>query len=725
MSCAGILATILCGCASRGPALVKYEPTRFSNENAAAQWGMQAWNAAQEGDRLALINTLEHPPNGLATEVPTLIQMFLDIQQDVDAEDDLLAKESLETLSQQAPFQEEWVGAAGRLAELYSSRHSQSTLMESIEPDLRALLIDSVQFAEEAESSGDYQRAFAAWQVASSLSNALGDSGTWVNASEKGRAASQPLAWNAQREDRLSKLIPGGIRKFTPAAYVQIVKVIVERHVNNLDWRDLVVSGFDRLMIRADDRLWRDAGSEQPVATLDEKQNLESFLSSIEEIRERFLADSASIDCPSRTLCTKAATLTRRALYDIKLEVQRTGAVDFRDLGESFVQGALLRTDMRTRMIWADDVPALRRQLGEGYVGIGAQVSMDDTGYPKLEPMSGSPAKQAGVRSGDLLISVDGISTRNKPLDDAVGKVIGFRGSTVALTLQRVEEPDDFTVHVRRNMVYRPTIVGWNQAGVDTSGKPRWNWLVNRPLGIAYIRIDAFTPDTEREFRTAMDQAHRTLGPDRQIEGLVIDLRGNTGGTKNAATRLIDLFLDNGSICATQDSSGNTRLERANWARTRLEGMPLVLLMNETSASASELLAGTLQGSADAVVIGEQSYGKGSAQSLLEYQGGIVIVTTAWFGVPTEEASIRFIDRSRAPDDWGIIPQLEVATSSRHDNEIITERDTWHSYLGLDVPDDGKGNKNTSMLKSRDRVMLLAMALLQARVLPAALERND
>ena len=329
------------------------------------------------------------------------------------------------------------------------------------------------------------------------------------------------------------------------------------------------------------------------------------------------------------------------------------------------------------------------------------------------------PPAKPGVIDGDRLLAVDGTSTSGLSLDDSVGRVIGKAGTTVELTLQRGAEPKVLAVDVQRNVVQRPSVLGWQQTGVTPSGEPRWNWLINRPLGIAYIKIDSFTMETERGFRTAMDQADRTLGPDRQIEGLIIDLRDNTGGTKDAATRLIDLFLESGSICATQISGGHTRLERANWKATRLAGMPLVLLMNDTSASASELLAGTLQGAGDAVVIGEQSYGKGSAQSLIEYQGGILVITTAWFGVPTEGAATRFIDRSRKPEDWGIIPELTVTTSARLDEEIRQQRGQWYSYFGKDVP-----NKGIDSDSPKDRALILALALLQARVLPA-LERRQ
>ena len=723
ISCIVVLSTCFVGCASRGPALQKYKPTRLEHDSALATWGIEAWRLAQDGQNAALIEVLQDPPRNTNTEVPRLIRRFLQLQDAAAQVDQNRVREHHETLqAQDAEFTDDWLGAVANLSELYTSGLITPTEKESIERTLRDVLASSLNAAHAAESDGDFSQAGIAWQVVASLSAVLGESETWSVAMHNARAASQPLTWEARSERRNSERLSRSIQPFTPAEYVQIIKVIVERHVDALNWRTLVLSGFDRLLVRADARLWQSAFDGDIAA----EESLNAFIESVESIRDQFEIDSEAITCAQRSLCTNAATCIRRALEAIDSAAQDYGAIDFQDLGEAFIQGALLCTDSRTRMIWANEVPALMRQLGDDYVGIGAEVMLDPSGYPRLFPMPGSPAKQAGVQSGDLLVAIDGVNTTEQSLEDSVSRVIGPRDSSVMLSIQRGEESEDvIDIDVRRETVFRPTIVGWKQVGVDPSNHPRWDWLINRTLGVAYVRIDAFTPDTEREFRTAIDQADRTLGPGRQIEGLIIDLRGNTGGTKSAATRLIDLFLDSGSICATEDSSGNTKIQHAAWANTRLEGMPLVILMNNTSASASELLAGALQGSADAVVIGEQSFGKGSAQSLIEYGGSIVIVTTAWFGVPSEEEAIRFIDRSRQPNDWGIIPELTVFSSADDDEKIIGRRSGWFSYQGKDRPEAHSEFGAAKVLDLKDRALLLGLAILEARVLPVASQRSQ
>ena len=718
-----ILATIVAGgCASRGPAIARYAPHTDSSDTASGKWGMEAWEYAQAGNRSQVIATLENPPPGLNTDVPELVHAFLESSTQVVGTREGLAKENLEIIASETEFLGgEWVETLTTLSDLHASGIHNQALADAAEDAIKNAMNRTIKAAEEAESDGDYSRARLAWELVGILATSLRDSTSWIRATSHMRAASLPVDWANSEEDPRTSMIapsPSGAAPLAselPSSYVSMLKMLIARHVDELDWRDLIFAGLEQMALRANPPSWLQQDS---TAT---PGHLKAFLEKFNSIRSEFEIHAIDIDCPPRKLCSTAARLTRKMLESIAYEAAAYG-LNFQELGRAFINGAFLLSDIRTRMIWANDVPSLKRQLGEKYVGIGAQVSLDSSGYPVLHPLPGSPARQAGVEDGDRLLAVDGNSTSGQSLDDSVGRVIGQVGTTVELTLQRDAESEVLAVDVQRNVVQRPSVLGWQQAGVTPPGEPRWNWLINRPLGIAYIKIDSFTAGTERGFRTAMDQADRTLGPDRQIEGLVIDLRDNTGGTKDAATRLIDLFLDSGSICATQISGGQTRLERANWKTTRLAGMPLVVLMNDTSASASELLAGTLQGAGDAVVIGEQSYGKGSAQSLIEYQGGILVITTAWFGVPTEGAEIRFIDRSRKPEDWGIIPELMVTTSSRLDEEIRLQRGQWYSYLGEDVPI--KGNASGSVLGSKDRALILALALLQARVLPA-LERQQ
>lgn len=723
MSCVAVLAMVLCGCASRGPALAKYQPVQFSSENSAAQWGMEAWEFAQEGNRPKVIATLENPPSSVSTDVPALIHKFLALNAEVSEARELLVRNNLQIISVEAKFlDEEWAQAITTLSDLYDSGIQNDELKNELQHALMTALNRTIKAAEDAEDAGDYSRANLAWELVRILATALHDGDSWVRASNSMRAASQSVAWASSEENPpTSMTAPSPFRSFsmtsyTPSSYVTVLKTIIARHVENLDWLDLAMAGFDQMALRANPSLWLQPESEPTP------EHLKQFLNALDSILYTFESKAIKIECSPRRLCSRASRLIRRTLESIKSEAEKNG-LNFQELGRAFVDGALLLTDIRTRMIWADEVPALKRQLGEDYVGIGAQVTKSPNELPVLQTLPGSPARQAGVQDGDRLLAVNGISTQGQSLDESVEKVLGRKGTTVELTLERGEEPDVVTIHVQRKVIQRPSILGWKQTGITPSGKPRWDWLINRSLGIAYIKIESFTSDTERDFRVAMDQAKRTLGPTRQVEGLIIDLRRNTGGTKDAATRLLDLFLETGSVCVTELSNGKVRRERANWRTTRLKGMPLVLLMDDSSASASELLAGTLQGAGDAVVIGEQSFGKGSAQSLLQYQGGIIVVTTAWFGVPTEGSSTRFIDRSREPGDWGILPELQVTTALTQDQDIQRERGQWFSFQGKDAPQHSSDSNMPlgfqSVLESNDRALILSLALLQARVFPA------
>ena len=382
------------------------------------------------------------------------------------------------------------------------------------------------------------------------------------------------------------------------------------------------------------------------------------------------------------------------------------------------MDGVMFATDARSRMVWPEEIEFIDRSLGIEYSGIGAKIGTNLKGEKTIETMPGGPARISGLQDDDVLVSVDDKNVEDMPLREVVELVLGPTGTTVNIGVHRSNSFETLTFTITRQAVVNPEVLGWAQIGI-TDGHPDWDWLLDPDLGIAYVKLNVFRMKTEVDFRLAMQEAQDQLGPGRQVEGLVLDLRNNPGGSKLTADRLVDIFVESGTICAVQKSVGPVILEKATTGSTRLKGMPLVILINEHSASASELLAGTLQGRTDTVVIGERSLGKGSAQSYDRAWGGMVITTVAWFGVPQADGSIHFPDRSRSTEKWGIEPQLTVKSSDPQDDVSTTERTHWYSFSGDDYPDMAYSNLSNyqRIIRSQDRQLLLGIALLQARII--------
>ena len=275
---------------------------------------------------------------------------------------------------------------------------------------------------------------------------------------------------------------------------------------------------------------------------------------------------------------------------------------------------------------------------------------------------------------------------------EIVDQVLGRSGTVVEFTVRRRTSEGDvrvMVVPVIRGEVTRETINGWRQIGHDRLGRPLWDWIIDPECSIAYIAIREFVEDTDRLFRTAITEADRELkavgGPGRQIEGLILDLRENGGGRRDSTERLLDLFLSDGLLFETQGSrQGRRARSRASSRNTRLEGIPLVVIVDEGSASASEMLAGTLQARAGAIVVGERTFGKGSVQQVGSAPDGYLVVTESWFLVPEEGREPRAIDRFRDREGWGITPDVPSPATSEETSLFLEERGGWRSGLGQD-----------------------------------------
>ena len=287
-------------------------------------------------------------------------------------------------------------------------------------------------------------------------------------------------------------------------------------------------------------------------------------------------------------------------------------------------------------------------QATGAYYGIGAYVAQDvERNYPKINsPIPGSPAEEVGMRPDDIIYEVDGVSTYGMDLDKVVSLIKGEEGTTVNITLYRKGEYLD--VEVQRRQVEIPTV---EQKMLGD--------------GMAYIRIIEFDDVTPGQFRTALD-ASRGSG----MKGLVLDLRGNPGGSVNAVVDIARMLLPKGLVVYTEDKYGK-REEYTCDGSNEFE-LPLVVLVDGNSASASELLSGAIQDYGKGTLVGTTTFGKGIVQQMLTLRDGSAIKITI---------SSYFTPKGRNIHGVGIEPDVacpfdgEAYYGSGFDNQLEKARE--------------------------------------------------
>ena len=253
------------------------------------------------------------------------------------------------------------------------------------------------------------------------------------------------------------------------------------------------------------------------------------------------------------------------------------------------------------------------QQTSGVYYGIGAHVTLDETGmYPMiLAPIAGSPAEEVDLRPGDVIYQIDGESTYDMSLDSVVALIKGKEGTTVELTIVRSTEPGYLFIEVERRRVESPTIES--------------EMFEN---GMAYIRITEFSDVTVQQFADALATAK---GSD--MKGLILDLRANPGGSLSSVVNIAKMLLPKGLIVYTEDKYGN-RDEYSCDGKKEFK-LPMVVLVDGNSASASEVLAGAIKDYGTGTLVGTTTYGKGIVQQIINLKDGSAVkITTSSYYSP-------------------------------------------------------------------------------------------
>ncbi len=335
------------------------------------------------------------------------------------------------------------------------------------------------------------------------------------------------------------------------------------------------------------------------------------------------------------------------AWFDPIIDVQRlvTGRFvtepDLRAMQLGAIAGMLDALDDRyTVFIPEESLGDFDKALRGEYVGIGASVNITDGWATVVSPLDDSPALAAGVLPGDRIVEVDGETTMGEELDDTIDRIIGERGSTVTLTLER--EGERLTIPIARQPIVTRSVAGF------VRDDAHWDFMADPDSGIGYIRLISFGATASDEVREAIVSLQ-----DQGAQGLILDLRDNSGGLLRAAIEIADMFLEEGSIVTTRGRAYEDQTYYAT-SQTLAPDMPLLVMVNRRSASASEVLSGALADHDRAVVLGERSFGKGLVQDIRQLPSGagqLKITEQRYYG-----PSDKLIQREDDSADWGVDP---------------------------------------------------------------------
>lgn len=436
------------------------------------------------------------------------------------------------------------------------------------------------------------------------------------------------------------------------------------------DWRERV-AGVDEFMIRKSLN-WADARHVEriPMARLIEG-GLESVrtLVTTTDLAETFtgLADARAREemlhkldelIAEFELRQEADNLTLGRVISSLMGVNNRSvnlprAVVLRTFGEGAIDGL----DEFSAVIWPDEMERFMRSTTGRFQGVGIQISLDESlNLEVVTPLEGTPAQRAGIRRGDLITKVDGESTLGISLIQAVDRITGDAGTPVTLTIERASEEKPFDVTLTRAEIPIYSVKGWVRNGPHEDD---WDWFIDESNGVGYVRLTQFTESTTRDFDRAIREMQR-----EGMRGLILDMRFNPGGLLSQAVSIANRFVDGGLIVSQHDGAGlRVDSQSARRGQATLADVPVVVLINDGSASASEIVAGALQdyaerGEIDAVIVGQRSFGKGSVQNIYDLGAAQALfkLTEHYYRLPNG----RLIHRRDGDEDWGVEPDIEI-----------------------------------------------------------------
>ena len=327
-----------------------------------------------------------------------------------------------------------------------------------------------------------------------------------------------------------------------------------------------------------------------------------------------------------------------------KINKEYVDEINQNEVMDAAINGVLQSLDPYSAYMSPESFDSMRTETSGEFGGLGIEVSMEAGVVKVISPLDESPAYKAGVKAGDYIVKINDHQVQGKTLSEAVDLMRGPVGSDIEITVRRIGERKALVFNITRKIIKIQSV---KSKKIDKN--------------IGYIRLTAFNENSSSQVRKKIKEFDK----DKNIKGYILDLRNNPGGLLSQAIKISDFFLSNGEIVSTKSRKEN---ENRKWFANDgdiLNGKTLVVLINNGSASASEILAGALKDHKRAILLGENSYGKGSVQSIIPLKNdGAIRLTVAKYYLPSG-VSI---------SEVGVDPDIEVSESS-DEFRIDTESD--------------------------------------------------
>ena len=337
--------------------------------------------------------------------------------------------------------------------------------------------------------------------------------------------------------------------------------------------------------------------------------------------------------------------------------------VSRRELLEAAIEGALKKLDPYSNYIAPREFDAFQVGVENEFGGVGIRLVSEHDHLRVISPLVGTPAYRAGIMAGDLILMINKTPTENMVYSDAVKLMKGTPGTEVSVTVFHPLNKTTEEMTLTREVIKVDTVVGDHR---DADGT--WDYMYDDFSKIGYVRVTTFGRETAEDLRNVLDQLR-----EQGIRGLILDLRFNPGGLLSSAIEVSDLFIKSGRIVSTEGRN----IEPMKWDATSpntFDGFPMVVIVNQFSASASEIVAAALQDHHRAVVVGQQTFGKASVQNVVELEGGrsALKITTGSYSRPSGKPIHRFPGAT----EWGVRPDedFEVVLNDVELGRLIRRR---------------------------------------------------
>ena len=336
--------------------------------------------------------------------------------------------------------------------------------------------------------------------------------------------------------------------------------------------------------------------------------------------------------------------------------------VDPVELINAAIDGMVSDLDPHSGFLSEQALDELTQGVSGNFGGLGIQIDMFEEAVRVVAPIDNTPAYQAGLKAGDLILALDGEPVYGKTLSEAVDIMRGEIGTSIQLTIYRQATEERFDVVISRDLI--PEISVYSRLESENVG---------------YLRISNFTSRTARELGEGI--AKLISGAEQPLAGFILDLRSNPGGALRGAIDVSDTFLDSGQIVSTRIRNGELDQVWSARGGDLIAGLPLVVLIDGGSASASEIVAAALQDNSRAIIMGQRSFGKGSVQRLVDLEGGAGLKLTT---------SLYYSPNGTAIQGLGVIPDIEVraATIEYLDEGPSLREENYSNSLNADTQSD-------------------------------------